>query len=234
MYANSRSGRQQISVEAGRYSPGPYLLGDTDGSARRALSRNPNLGSLTSVVGGLIGGLVGGPGGAAAGTSIGSLVSFGNGSTDAQRQARVTWMLQAAQAGSVLAAAIVDAGPANTASHEAPMWATAWNAVPQAVKNAALAQYPNGYWPVGQPFDMMTQRQQIAAELQAKGVPATATGATPTPGGLPIQPIPGTGVISTGAIGLPGMLSTAGYNWLPMAMIAAVGIYALTSKKGRN
>ena len=242
MYASRQLARRGIASDEGAWrGQGPYLLGDTDGSARRILAprRAPGLGSLTSIIGGLIGGAVGGPAGAAIGTSAGSSLSAFTGNQDAQRQQRVNWMLQAAQQGSTLAAAIIYGGPANTASHEQGMWASAWQQIPPAIQQAAIAAYPTGAWPVGADFNMTTDRQAIVTQLQQLGVRATTGNPTsPTPSGLPTTPIPGTGLTpTTPTLGftLPGMTTTAGYNWLPVALIGGAAIIALTSgKKGRR
>lgn len=211
MYAPNPTTRRTMT----RSGP-PYLLGDSVG-----------LGSITSVIGGIIGGVVGGPAGAAAGTTIGSQVNFGNGSTDAQRQARVNWMLNAAQQGSKLAAAIIIAGPQNVASHETAMWQQALSQIPQSVLSAAYAQYPSGYWPTGAPFDMPTQRAQIVQELAALGVPTSGvvSPTTGTPTGAPVT-------IPRPVTTLPVVTSTAAYNWVPYVALAALGVLVLPKVLG--
>ncbi len=105
----------------------------------------------------------------AAGVNLATSATGGT-ATDQQRQARVDWTVQQAQAGSTTAAAIIIAGPANTASHEAPMWRAALGQVPDVVLQSAYAQYPSGYWPVGQ-ADFYTDtagatHQRIVSEVR--------------------------------------------------------------------
>ncbi len=199
----------------------PYLIGDADHA--------PQLGSLTSIIGGLVGGIIGGPAGSAAGSSIGGLVSF-SGSQDQQRQQRVNWMVTAAQQGSPLAAAIIIDGPQNVGGNEAPMWTRAQSEIPATVLTQANAQYPGGFWPVGAPFDMPTQRAAIVQQLQSIGVQ--------NPGGGSLAPIGSTVTTSPTApisqlptAHLPIVTTVASYNWLP---IAAVGVVALIALTGSN
>lgn len=113
------------------------------------------MGDVEQIIGGVIGGAAGGPAGAATGTSVGGLVSnlLGGGSgVDAQRQARVNFVLQAAQRGNVPAAQMIIAGPQNVSGNEAQMWANAGTVLRSSTTGAATyqaAQAAGSYWPVG-------------------------------------------------------------------------------------
>lgn len=92
---------------------------------------------------------------------------------DADRLARANWMKEAALRGSVLAAQIVIAAPANVGSNEDPYWIAAAEAIKTqapAVWSEAVSR--NGFWPVGAPFDMPNERARIASELSAIQVAA--------------------------------------------------------------
>jgi hypothetical protein len=147
--------------------------------------------SLLGVAGGLVGTAVGGPGGGAAGAAVGNNLPgiltnlFGGSGRDAQRQARADWVTEQALAGSVLAARMIIAGPANVASNEDPIWNNA-RAIVQAqrpdVLNAAIGQGP--YWDTTDNDSIDKTRAKINAELATLNATAYAQPGVPT---LPVM-----------------------------------------------
>lgn len=107
---------------------------------------------------------------------------------DQLRENRVALIQDFATAGAVLGAQIIIAGPANVASHEQPYWQAAAQAVQSARPDVwAEAQQAGGFWPVGQPFDMIQQRQQMAAALSAVGITVNQAAInTPFTSGSPV------------------------------------------------
>lgn len=96
---------------------------------------------------------------------------FANDVRDQVRQERAKVISSLALAGSVLAAQICIAGPANVASNEDQYWQAAQQAVQQQRPDVwAAAQAAGPYWPVGQPFDMIPIRQEIGADLARQGI----------------------------------------------------------------
>ena len=90
---------------------------------------------------------------------------------DATRENRATLVMDFAVSGSVLGAQICLAGPANVASNEDPYWTAAQKAIQQQRPDVwAEAEQAGGWWPVGEQFDMLKERQQMAAALSSVGI----------------------------------------------------------------
>lgn len=148
-----RGARATSSPMMTTYEAGLSCFPDTDGV--HPTSRFPvgRLGMDLTTIAAVI------PGGGIASETLGAVSNLegllssvtGGAATDASRQARVNWTVQAAQRGSVLAAEIIMAGPANTAGTERTMWATAAGKIPATVLAQASAISPSGWWPSGQP-----------------------------------------------------------------------------------
>lgn len=158
-----------------------------------------------------------------AGTAISTLQRlFGGGSaTDAQRLQRVNWTLGMARQRSTTAVAIILAGPSNTSGNEHQMWTTVLPEVPADLLASVRASMPNGWWPVGQ-ADFFTDvngatHTQIVNEARAAG---------------------GTGFVSTSsptATALPGVTTTAGFNYVPWVLggAAVLGVVVLSRRRRR-
>lgn len=173
---------------------------------------------------------------------------------DATRENRANLIMDFATAGSVLAAQIIIAGPANVASNEDAFWTGAAQSVQAARPDVwAEAQQAGGWWPVGQPFDMIQPRQQMAAALSAVGITvnqaAISTPFTTTP--VPFQvtvapgvvppPSPGTTTPPSPGTPAPPVAPGGPSTTTPLmagssssiALIALVGavVYAATRKR---
>jgi hypothetical protein len=176
---------------------------------------------------------------------------------DQLRENRVALIQDFACAGAVLGAQIIIAGPANVASNEDPYWQAAATAVQSARPDVwAEAEQAGGWWPVGQPFDMIQPRQQMAAALSAVGITVNqaaitqafsssspvpfqvtvAPGVAPPP--TPGQPKPTTPPGTTpppvapggGSTPVPSTPLTAG-STSTLALLALVGAVAYAMKK---
>lgn len=164
------------------YEAGLSCFPDTDGvhpTSRFPVARlGMDLTSIAAVI----------PGGGIASETLGAVSNLeglishftGGAATDASRQARVNWTVQAAQRGSVLAAEIILAGPANTGGNERPMWTTAAGKIPATVLNQAMQISPSGWWPSGQP-DFYTDingatHQQILQQVATASQTGVALG----------------------------------------------------------
>src|SRR5581483_981054 len=152
----------------------------------------------SQLIGEVLGSVVGGPVGTVVGSASGSIVTrvFGGAGVDAARQERANWTLQMAINGSILAAEIIIAAPANVSNNEAGMWRDALSHVPANVLAAANdATGGLGWWPSGQP-DFYTDtngptHRTILAQVQAAGAsvptlpPPTTLATTTAVGNVP-------------------------------------------------
>lgn len=147
------------------------------------------MGDVAQIIGGLVGAGVAGPAGATAGTTVGTLIGSltgGGSAVDAQRQARVNYVLAAAQRGNVPAAQMIIAGPQNVSGNEAGMWTNAQTALRSTVLGAqtlAAAQAAGPYWPVNSgdtaanyPFMRSVIAQWDAQHPSVSGTVAGVTG----------------------------------------------------------
>jgi hypothetical protein len=173
---------------------------------------------------------------------------------DAQREARAKLIMQFAISGSVLAAQICYAGPDNVASNEDPYWTGAQQAIqtqrPDVWSEALVA---GKWWPVGEQFDMLKERAQMAAALAAvgitvnqaaitqsigtsdvpfsvtvaPGVAAPPTGGGQTGGGAPVAK---TGTSGTGGTATPLVAGSTS----PILLLGLVGaaVYVATRSRG--
>lgn len=205
-------------VLAGRRRP----LGDISTSALLGAGANaivPGSGAIVGTVAGLASTLL------------------GNGSVDKQRADRANWFGNAAVQGSPLAARLVlDAQSqvsANEWQHQWQLWVTQ---IPQAVRDAAAA-LPMA-WPVGGgDFNMTAQKNAVLAQLNALHTAAPASSSSssltmPSSGYLPPS-------MSPRPTMLPGMVTTAPFNWTPLLLgsgilAAALLLAQLTGGRGRR
>lgn len=157
--------------------------------------------------------------------SVERLFSGGPSLADRVKQ-RIAWTVQMAQAGSVLAAAIVLGGAHEQTvnASERQAWADVVSAVPPNTLQLAQARYPGGYWPVGQ-SDFYSDttgatHQQITREVNSAAAANDADGTNvyaPTVT-RPVQ-------------GLPPSQTVAAFNWTPY--LIAGGALALMTLFGQ-
>lgn len=155
---------------------------------------------------------------------------------DEQRQARADFFQQAAIAGSVTAMRYILGGLQNTASHEIPMYQAAASAVqsarPDVYQEATLQ---GAKWAAGIPDPGGTQSMinDVKTDLLALAVAPPATPPTNPNGSSPSSP--GSGGSSTGTthppVNLPGMHTTAPYNYTPVLLVGGVVAAALLLRK---
>jgi hypothetical protein len=173
--------------------------------------------AILSLAGTVAGTALAGPVGGAAGGGIGSTLAnlFGGPARDASRQQNVDWYTAAALQGSVIAARVILAAPANVAGNEDPMWIAAAGKVssqrPDVWRQASSA---GGLWVDG-------TIQMVQNELQTIAQTSNLTQAT-TP-----QPQLLAGMTTTAAA--PGKIS-----WLTIAILAAGAVLVLLIATGRK
>lgn len=142
---------------------------------------------------------------------------FGGNGRDAQRQARADWFTQAAKQGSVTAARILLGGLTNTAGNESPMYQ---KAIASLANSPVLQQAESlgPYWDTTDDNASTKMRARVESELQAAAGSSIAT----------------TTVIPTHTTMLPGMTSTASFNYLPYVLVGGGLLAVLALSGGRK
>ncbi|MEP6494498.1 MAG: hypothetical protein ABJF01_17570 [bacterium] len=141
---------------------------------------------------------------------------FGGSGEDARRQARVDWFALMASQGSVRAARFLIGGLTNTSGNERPMFQAAIAKLQgTAVMQQAELQGP--WWDTSDNASSDKSRAAVTADLAAAGHAVSTT--TSAAGGLM----------------LPGMQSTAAFNYVPWLIggAAVVGVFLFTGRSRR-
>lgn len=192
----------------------PSSLGDYYGQGGSSVS----LGSATSTLLISSGANAIVPGsGAVVAAGLGIFGKLFGGADDARKQ-RVAWTLAQANAGSPTAAALIVAAPENVADDEKGFWRTAFTQIDPTVLSLSTRLYPFGLWPKGQPdfysdVNGQTHRAIVSEVNQVNQTPPVPSSTT-----------------------LPGMRSTAPFNWTPILIGGGLtlGAIAFAGRRRRS
>lgn len=155
---------------------------------------------------------------------------------DAQRLARANYFRDAADLGSVTAARYILGGLVNTSGNERPYYTAAENTVQTTRPDVMTAAIADGaLWAVGIPDPGGTQSMvnAVKADLVALQEPALAFPINATGAGPATSAPPATTTTAHPPVVLPGMTTTAGYNYLPWIFGGAIVVLAVILKRER-
>ncbi len=140
---------------------------------------------------------------------------FGGAGEDAARQARVDWFTQAARQGSVIAARMIIAGPANVGGNEKPMWQKAIQAIAGTPALAEASQLGPAWDSSDDRWSSRT-RAAVESELEQKG----QSGTVASSGSSSAYQAPTTVGVTPGIVhAIQGMTTTAPYNYTPLLLL---------------
>jgi len=143
---------------------------------------------------------------------------FGGAGEDAARQARVDWFTQAARQGSVIAARMIIAGPANVGGNEKPMWQKAITAIAGTPALAQASQLGPS-WDSGDDRWSSRTRARVETELEGMG----QSGAVASSGSSGAYQAPSTVGVGSGIVrSIQGMTTTAPFNYTPWLLGASL------------
>lgn len=162
-------------------------------------------------------------------------------SRDQQREARANFFRDAALLGSITAARYLIGGTQNTGGNERPYYQAAISKLqgtPIGQQAYSQAQIQGALWAAGIPDPQGTQSmvdnvKRDLQQLQQAAPPApTNTPNLPTMG-VPSTsyPSPSPSVLTSGAHPLPGMTTTAPFNYTPWLIGGGAALFAMAMRK---
>lgn len=162
---------------------------------------------------------------------------FGTNTEDKTRMARVQYFYDLAAGGNVAAAQLMAGAIPDVSGNEQPYWQhalTQLQTANPAVYNAAAMGGPIRTTGMGDSPENYPHMRAIALNWAANNAPVgvanPSSPASYTPGG--------TVVTRTAAQSLPGMTTTAGYNWMPVvagvSAVALVAVFAFGPHRSRR